>query len=863
MCAKKRNVSETQMSFNFDAPKPLSEIDPTVSEHATPASTSSEITTSASTSSEIFKTSQSLDEQILSAYLHWNVDQLASEIRHHNRLYRDGHPKIKDATFDLLTRQLEALSPEHEALNEFYEASQSEDEDKPATLSELSTNRSGKKKVYHAVAMLSLGKAYSAREVVEKAKGFVSDFVASPKLDGLACSLKYDANGNLELASTRGDGQRGDDITSNVRYIQAIPKHIQASNVEIRGEVYMPLSSFERFDDAVSPRNLAVGGLKQKDPAETAKYGLSFFGYELLGETHQTEMEKLARIQALGFQAVAHRLIVRPANDAKINIMSLSPDERDAFEAMRGMTEEERIECYIQRMLEQRDSWDFEADGLVFKANAVSEQNPENVTLHHPKYAVAFKFQGDEGITTLRSVEWQVAKTGVITPVAHFDTVVLSGAAIQRATLIHAAHVEHFPMLVSNGDHETSEAEQTALTQTHLKLGSRILVSRRGGVIPCIEYVVSEPVDSVYVTLPQTCPSCGAPAVIRASSLHDEDKKQVYYLYCTDPDNCPSTGQALIENYTKIIECLGFGEKIIEALYDANLVSTPADLYRLSVADIAYAIASSKVDRATTEVDTDAVLPQKLYDSIQASRNMPLHRFLEALSIPNLGKKMSLDLEKWFGTLEQIRAASDDDFVRCLYIKDQGRLLHQAVHSSVRAYDETVAQWLTRLKVNNKTSKAIRDFYQGREDRILAASAEELEKVLIEARKKEDPKKLYALRYGFESRKKLIDDLLGYVTLIESTQNQAQTEDGPFKGMSFLFTGTLVAMKREDAQKRVEALGGSAASGVSKTLSVLVATSHTSSKWKKAEELNQKGASIQLWTEEVFLEKLKEAETSS
>ena len=849
MCAKKNSLSDKQKSFDFEPTLPADkqksfDFEPTLPAQAQAASSAKDV---------------SPDSEVLSAYLTWSVDRLADEIRRHNALYREGHPEIRDATFDLLMRRLEAISPAHELLDTFYETvgdedgSPSENGAKRASQAEAA---SGKKKVQHAVAMLSLDKAYSAREVVEKAKAFSSNFVASPKLDGLACSLRYNVHGDLELASTRGDGRRGDDITANVRYIHAIPKHIQASNVEVRGEIYMPLSSFRKFDDAVSPRNLAVGGLKQKEPAETAKYGLSFFGYELLGESWQTETEKLARIQALGFQAVDHTLIIRPKNDKWIDEEKLTPEEKKAFREMHAKSEEERVSDYIQSMLERRDSWDFEADGLVFKADAVLEQNHENVTIHHPKYAVAFKFQGEEGLTTLRAVEWQVAKTGVITPVAHFDTVVLSGAAIQRATLIHAAHVAHFPTQPPDAD--------SPIHATHLKLGSQILVSRRGGVIPCVECVVSEPEDAVCVEIPKTCPSCGAPAVILGSSAkEDMDKKQIYYLYCTDPDNCPSTGQALIENYTKLIECMGFGEKIIEALYDANRVSTPADLYRLSVADIAYAIASAKADKGTAEINLDAILPQKLYDAIQASRTMPLHRFLEALSIPNLGKKTSLDLEKWFGTLENIRNASEADFMRCLYIKDQGVQFHLKIHAKVRAYDESLAQWFERLKVNQKVSKALRDHYAAREDLILAADVAEIEDVLIESRKKEETKKMHALRQGLANRKKLIDDLLQYVTLIEPTDHAEKALSGPFQGMSFLFTGTLQSMKREEAQARIEALGATSASGVSKSLSILVATSHTSSKWKKAEALNQAGASIQLWTEDVFLARLLEAEKMS
>ncbi len=731
-----------------------------------------------------------------------NRDELEQEIAKHNQLYNEGHPIIPDPLFDRLTRRLESIAPQSKALDAL-------------TSPEVASNG----KVVHQVPMLSLAKAYSAGEVTDFLGKFEGDFLGSPKIDGLACSIQYDANGDLLRASTRGDGQVGDDITANVRYIRAIPHHIDMPGLEVRGEVYMPLSSFRKFEgDKKSPRNLAVGGLKQKNPADTALYGLSFFGYEAVGREFATEHEKYETLRKLGFTPVDYHWFKR-------NEIASLIDE---------------VHRYCESETANRKNWDFDADGLVFKVDDTAVQKSLGVTDHHPKCAIAYKFAGDEGTTTLKSVEWQVAKSGVITPVASFDPLYLSGAMVQRASLSNAAQVENFPV-------ETEDGKTTS--EQHLKLNAEIRVSRRGGVIPHVESMVGYDASLPDIELPAVCPSCGS-AVIRDG----------LFLRCSNPDNCPSTGQALIENYVKTIGIMGFGEKIIANLYDNGSVKTPADLYRLSVQDIALAVAQSDDGM----LDPDALLPPKLYRAIQDSRSQDLATFLESLSIPALGKVTSKELAKKLTTLVLVISASPEQIFDALEYKtkpiesDLGLKYYQKLHHTQTNQNLSIESYI-RKYITSKPDhiQYLSGSFQST-DNIYTANAEQLQTAIQNAARYAQVSKaaiVQSIYKGLNQRHLLINDLLQFVTIIQPQMNISPTA-GPFANMSFLFTGSLASMKREEAQARVEALGGKSATGVSKNLSVLVATSNTSTKWKKAEELNAKGANIQLWTEEKFIEML-------
>ena len=752
------------------------------------------------------------EEQLTRDLLTLTPAQLEAEIAKHNALYNAGTPEISDELYDRLIQRLRALQPQSRALDEL-------------TSPDVAETSAGK--VIHDRPMLSLEKAEKGKEFADIRAWlgrFDGDFLGTPKIDGLACSICYDAQGDLQIASTRGDGHIGENITPNVRFINAIPKHIEIPGLEVRGEVYMPLSAFRAFDgEKKSARNLAVGGLKQKDARETARYGLSFFAYEALGMSFDTDLQKFETLRKLGFQTVNTKHFTR------------TDQPLDALMA--------DIRAWCNDMAEERPTWDFDADGLVFKVNDCQTQLSMGFTDHHPKCAIAYKFACDQAETILRAVEWQVAKGATLTPVAVFDGISLAGALVQRATLSNAEQVRAFPL-------NDKDSKETA----PLHIGDTILVSRRGDVIPHVECCISTPDGALPVPMPDKCPSCGSPVI--------EDGK---FLRCSDPENCPSTGQALIENYTKIVNCMGFGEKIIESLYDAGLVKTPADLYRLKPADIASAISQSD--------DPDAILPGKLYDAIQSTRKQPFAVFLEALSIPSLGHVTSRDIADRFQTLPNLLDASSEKLATILYRINQSDALQtliatyiEYIRAAVPADKETTALFLNRAKIRNPQKvndiAFVSDLFKT-PNALKAASDEALTEAFQNARSKQkiasgQGKTAVAIHRGLAQRRALIDDLLQFVTLEDTTANEA-SKGGIFAGMTFLFTGSLESMKREEAQARVEALGGKAATGVSKTLSVLVATSSTSTKWRKAQELNAKGANIKLWTEADFLKALENA----
>jgi len=353
-----------------------------------------------------------------------NTDELESEVREHNRLYFEiNAPVISDYEFDELVEELKKRRPKSLALTEL-----------------VGDGGSGGRKIKHERPMLSLDKCYDEETINSWVAKFEGDVVVSPKIDGCAVSIRYGSDGNLLFASTRGDGDEGEDITENVKRIKSIPSSA-SENVEVRGEVFMPLSVFKRYSaEFANPRNLAAGAIKQKDPAKTAEYDLSFLAYDIIGIDLSTEGEKFEMLEGLGFKNVDWRLVSRTD-----------------------------LQLPFDEILKKRGEYDFETDGVVYKANVLSEQVRLGATAHHPRYAMAYKFQGDSGSTTLLDVEWSVSRTGAITPVAIVEPVHLSGAKVRRASLHNLA----------------------ILNSLNITLGAKVLMMRRGGVIPHVESVLS------------------------------------------------------------------------------------------------------------------------------------------------------------------------------------------------------------------------------------------------------------------------------------------------------------------------------------------------------------------------------------
>lgn len=501
------------------------------------------------------------------------VAELEAQIRHHNALYWDKQaPEISDYDYDALVVRLKELAPDSPVLSAMG----------PSAAPTLGAE------FRHTSPMLSLDKCYTPEDLADWAGTFEGQVIATPKFDGIACTLHYDESGKLAVAATRGDGTVGDDITVNALEIKDIPARIPAKHaLEVRGEIYMRLSVFARFkqEGMSNPRNLTAGAIKQKDPKKSAAYGLSFAAYDLLGSDEETQHAELERLVKLGFPKVDYLVL-----------------ERD--EVLSG----------YEKFAGWRPTLDYEIDGVVFKVDAVKEQRRLGETAHHPRHSLAYKFQGDSGSSTLREIEWSVARTGAITPVAIVEPVALSGVTVTRASLHNVAFID----------------------KLGLTLGAKVTLVRRGGVIPNVE-LVTEP-GTEPVVIPTVCPSCGSPVV-----------REKDFLYCTTPHTCRRAVIGQISHFAATCDMLGFGDGILEQAYDKGLLRSPADFYTLRVEDL------TKLERCGDK------LAKKLVGEVKKKQTLELATFLRALGIHELGKHVSAILAAQYRTLDAVLAVTEEE----------------------------------------------------------------------------------------------------------------------------------------------------------------------------------------------------------
>ncbi|MBX3192496.1 MAG: NAD-dependent DNA ligase LigA [Labilithrix sp.] len=540
------------------------------------------------------------------------VAELEAQIRHHNALYWEKNaPEISDHQFDALVSELKRLAPESPVLQDL-------------------GSRALGTPVKHKEPMLSLDKCYEASELAEWAKSFEGKVVAMPKYDGVACALQYDEKGRLHVAATRGDGTTGDDITVNALRIADIPAKIPSKKaLEIRGEIYMRLSVFQRFkaEGMANPRNLTAGAIKQKDPEKSAAYNLSFAAYDVGGSDETSQVAELAELEKLGFP--------------KIDTIVCSHDDLS-----RGFEE----------FTKMRPTLDYEIDGVVYKVDSVKEQRRLGQTAHHPRYAIAFKFQGESGVSVLRGVEWSVARTGAITPVAIVDPVVLSGVTVTRASLHNVAFI----------------------SKLGLSLGAKITLVRRGGVIPNVENVVEPGPEPVL--LPERCPSCGSPV------LRERD-----FLFCTKPSECKRAVIGQLAHFASSLDMLGFGDVFLEQAYDAGLLRAPADFYTLKWEELA------KLERAGEKS------AKKLVAAVDKKRSVPLATFLRALGLPELGRHVSGILATRYATIEAVQAATFDELAATHSIGDT---IARAVVDGLKGAEETIARLREHVTVERYAAPA-------------------------------------------------------------------------------------------------------------------------------------------------------------
>jgi DNA ligase (NAD+) len=543
------------------------------------------------------------------------AEQLRQEIGRHDHLYYVlDQPEITDSEYDKLFRKLEELETDYPEL----------------VTPDSPTQRVGGQplekfgQVRHAQPMLSLSNVFEEGELIEfdarvkRGLGTNKDvlYVVEPKLDGVAVELVYE-NGRLVTASTRGDGVTGEDITTNVRTIKAIPLRLSrnglfasATLLDIRGEMFMNRADFDDFnrsrDDAglptfANPRNFAAGSVRQLDPKITAARPLRFFAHGLgrvEGATPATQMDILTGLKELGV----------PSNETNARLC------RNISEA---------VEHY-HKLREIRENLPYEIDGTVIKVNSLADQIALGLKTRSPRWAVAYKFEPLQARTKILRIEVGVGRTGTLTPVAIMEPVPVGGVTVSRATL-----------------HNQDEIDRKDVRE-----GDTVIIQRAGDVIPEVVEVVTDerPSDSRPYTIPDACPVCGGDAV----RLGGQAAKR-----CVN-SSCPARLKETIRHFASrnAMDIEGLGTKLVEQLVDRGLVRNPADLYALDKSALA------SLERMAEKSAAN------ILDALDRSKVIPVDRFLYSLGIPLVGEHVARVLMEAFGDMEGLSKQSRDDLQR-------------------------------------------------------------------------------------------------------------------------------------------------------------------------------------------------------
>ncbi|WP_323839517.1 NAD-dependent DNA ligase LigA [Photorhabdus africana] len=537
------------------------------------------------------------------------IEKLRTTLRHHEYLYHVmDAPEIPDAEYDRLMQELQDLEEQYPEL----------------ITSDSPTQRVGAapltafEQVRHEIPMLSLDNVFDEesylafdKRVRDRLKE-TQDLVVccELKLDGLAVSLLYE-NGELVRAATRGDGTTGENITSNIRTIGAIPLRLFGENIpariEIRGEVFMPQKGFEKLNEEArrtgakvfaNPRNAAAGSLRQLDPRITAKRPLAFFCYGVGilagGELPASHYERLIQFKKWGL----------PVSD-KVKVC----------------TDSQQVIDFYHDIVNQRSALGFDIDGVVVKVNSLELQEALGFVARAPRWATAFKFPAQEQMTIVRDVEFQVGRTGAITPVARLEPVQVSGVIVSNATLHNADEIERLG----------------------LRIGDTVIIRRAGDVIPQVVGVLEErrPQDSNVVVFPEHCPVCGA-------DIERIEGEAV--ARCTGGLVCGAQRKEALRHFVsrRAMDVDGMGEKIIDQLVDKEYVKTPADLFRLTAGKL------TGLDRMGPKS------AQNVVDALEKAKKTTFARFLYALGIREVGETTAANLAAHFGELDKLRSADEE-----------------------------------------------------------------------------------------------------------------------------------------------------------------------------------------------------------
>lgn len=551
------------------------------------------------------------------------VAELRNTLNEYNyQYYVLDEPSIPDAVYDRDMQSLIALEKQYPSLQNPNSPSQKVGGEALSAFEQVT----------HDVPMLSLDNAFDEESLLafeKRLKDRLKDtsslhFSCEPKLDGLAVSILYE-NGELVRAATRGDGQVGENITANVRTISNVPLTLRGDahpdRVEVRGEVFMPREGFAKLNEHqknaggkvfANPRNAAAGSLRQLDSKITAKRPLMFYAYSLgvvqpdnftLPTTHS---ERLSQLGKWG--------------------LPLCPDI-DTAEGGRGCLD------YYHHILEKRDNLPYDIDGVVFKVNRIDLQAALGFVARAPRWAIAQKFPAQEEVTKLLDVEFQVGRTGAITPVARLEPVFVGGVTVSNATLHN----------------------QDEITRLGVKVGDTVVIRRAGDVIPQVVSVVDtkRTGSETDIAFPSQCPVCGS----QVEKLEDEAVAR-----CTGGLICAAQRKQALKHFAsrKAFDIDGLGDKLVDQLVDADLVHSPADFFTLSLGDVV------GLERMAEKSAS------KLLSSLEASKQTTLAKFLYALGIREVGEATAANLAAHFETLDAIRDASIEALVE---VQDVGEIV--------------------------------------------------------------------------------------------------------------------------------------------------------------------------------------------
>lgn len=676
------------------------------------------------------------------------LKRLADELLRHDALYHgEDNPEISDAAYDALKRRNLAIEQLHPELVR---------EDSPSKrVGYVALDKFDK--IRHRVAMLSLANAFSDEDVADF-RDYITRFLklgeppvltAEPKIDGLSLSLRYEG-GRLVSAATRGDGEVGEDVTSNARTIADIPSVLDGDDVpdvvEVRGEVYMTRKAFAALNERmaaegkplyVNPRNTAAGSLRQLDSAITASRPLKFFAYawgEISSLPSDTQMGMVEKIAGWGF-------VTNP-------LMRLF-DDLDELLAHYHAIEEERAEL------------DYDIDGVVYKVNDLALQERLGFRSNTPRWAIAHKFPAEKAWTLLRDIEIQVGRTGALTPVARLEPITVGGVVVTNATL----HNEDFIRGIGSQGQELRGGKD-------LRKGDTVQVQRAGDVIPQILDVDLDkrPGDSAPYEFPLICPACGSHAV---REVNPKTGKADSVRRCTGGLVCPAQAVERLKHFVSrnAFDIDGLGDKQVEAFHKDGLIANAADIFTMRERDAA------SLKKLKDREGWGATSAAKLFDAIDARRNVALRRFIFALGIRHVGEETAKDLARHYGSAEAFTSAME-------------RLAQgdEAAASEVLSIDG----------VGETVRSALAEFF-------------------------DEPRNLSVYRQLLEH--------------VSPEPPEAADTSSPVAGKTIVFTGSLERMTRDEAKAMAERLGAKVSGSVSAKTDLVVAGPGAGSKLKKAAEL--------------------------